>query len=158
MAAFNKPKLVARFFRWVAEVRYVLIRRAPIHASAQGVVLGVATSVAVGTVVIRAAPTVEQQLDQLQQAMDAVKKSIGNVNERVGQIERDAKKSIEDESTERQRTDQKLSELIEDQKIGDVHIQIAGLALLVISIFMANAPTESSMLLRFLGLGHRAFW
>jgi hypothetical protein len=153
MAAFNKPKLVARFIRWVAEIRYVLIRRPPIHATAQGISLGLVTSVAVGTVLIKAG-TVEQRLDQLRQEMDAAKKSIGDVNERVGQIERDTKKRIEDESAERQLTDRKLSELIEQQKIGDVHIQIAGLALLLISIFMANAPTESSLFLRFLGLGH----
>jgi hypothetical protein len=157
MAAFSKPKLVARFFRWVAEIRYVLIRRPPIHAIAHGVSLGLVTSVATGTVLIKAG-TMEQQLDQLRQAMDAVKKSIGDVNERVGQIERNTKKWIEDESAERQLTDRRLGDLIEHQKIGDVHIQIAGLALLLISIFMANAPTESSMLLRFLGLGHRAYW
>jgi TolA-binding protein len=113
--------------------------------------------VGVGTVLIKAG-TVEQQLDQLRQSIDAVKKSIGDVNDRVGHVERDAQKRIEDESAERQLTDLKLGELIEQQKIGDVHIQIAGLALLLISIFMANAPTESSLLLRFLGLGHRAYW
>lgn len=157
MAAFNKPKLVSRFFHWIGEFRYVFIGRPPINATAHGQSLGIVTSVAVGTVLIKAG-TVEEQLEQLRQSVDALKNGLAEVRVEVGQLDQATKKGLADESKERQLTDRKLSESIEQQKIGDVHIQVAGLALLVLSIFLANAPTESSAFLRLLGLGNGAYW
>jgi hypothetical protein len=102
--------------------------------------------------------TVEQQLERLKQSVAALQESVGKVSVKVEHLERNVTKKFEEEANQRHLTEQRLNETIEQQVIGDVHNQIAGLSLLLVSIFMANAPMESSLLLRFLGLGHRAYW
>ncbi len=157
LAAFDRPKLVARFFHRVGEFRYVFIRRPPVHSEAN-VMLG-AISLAAGVMTSSMnGGTVQEQLDYLKRSMAAVQESVGKAAVKLDQLERDFKKGIEEEATQRRLADKTMSEALEQQTVGDVHIQIAGLTLLLVSIFMANAPTESSLLLHSFGLGYRAYW
>jgi hypothetical protein len=157
VAAFNKPKLAVRFFHWIAEFRYVFIRRPPVNLSAQASLGGISLVSGVASVTIGGG-TVEQQIERLKQSVAALQESLGKVSVKVEHLERDVTTKFEEEAKQRHLTEQRLNETIEQQVIGDVHIQMAGLTLLLVSIFMANAPMESSLLLRFLGLGYGTYW
>jgi hypothetical protein len=157
VAAFKKPKLAVRFFRWITEFRYVFIRRPPVNLSANVLLGGITLTSGVATVTIGGG-TVEQQIERLKQSLEALQENVGKISVKVEHLERNITKKFEEEAKQRHLTEQRLNDTLEQQVIGDVHIQIAGLTLLLVSIFMANAPTESSLLLRFLGLGHRTYW
>lgn len=156
VAAFNQPQLVVRFFRWVADFRYIFIRRPPRTAEAQVMLKGVSVVAGVATGTVGSNATVQEQLDHLKRSVTALQESMGNVNGRIDQMKREISERFSQEATERELAEQRLKEALELHTIGDVHIQIAGLFLLLISIFMANAPTESALLLRSVGLGYTA--
>ena len=157
LAAFDKPRLVRRFFAWVGEVRFVFIRRPPIRASAS-LKAESGTLVLSGSDAFMWGGSVEDRLAYLLREVKSHHERLQKEIADRKQSQRELRDAIDAEMRERQSADETVSRKLEQESIGDVQLQIAGLGLLVISIFMANASTEAAVLLQLIGLGSTCFF
>jgi hypothetical protein len=151
-AAFGKPSLIRSFLSWITELRYVVVTRPPIYASVH--MKAEAGSIAMaGGVATMTGGNIEDRVGYLERSLKEVQQSVGEIAIQAKKTEREIRAALEKEAQERRSGDQAVSQRLEEQSIGDIKLQVSGLALLLISIFMANAPAELAFFLRKLGLG-----
>jgi hypothetical protein len=156
-AAFDKPKPIRRFFLWIADFRYVFVHRSPIHASVH-MKAGAATIGVAGGVAAMTGGALEDRVGYLERSVKAMEENVAKVTAEAKRIVRELHEALETEAKERRLGDEAVNRKLEDQTIGDANLQVAGLALLLISIVMANAPTEASLFLQYLGLDRAGWW
>ncbi|MHB0772326.1 hypothetical protein ACYCVF_25210 [Bradyrhizobium sp. 1.29L] len=155
IAAGRRP-LVATFVGWLRQWRFIFIRGKTVNLSAN---MSVGSFVSVGTAVMRASSpgTPEEQLAKLQSVVDALENRVGALDAKVDANERRFKEMLDREMAERANAISSLRGKLEEQYFGDVRLQAAALIVLVLSIFFANAPDESAVLFKVVGLGG-AYW
>lgn len=154
-AAFDKP-LFRRALRWLIDVRYVVVRRPAVNMNAAGQSLGVSIGVGIVTTKI-AGDGIEQQIEALRQSLNTLEQRVGGIDKKVSQVEENLTAKLNEETKHRTAADEDITQAIENHKIGDIHLQVAGLVLLLVSVVLANAPVESSYLLNRAGLALTSF-
>lgn len=153
LKAYGKPGVLQRIFGWVSEFRYVFVKRPTRYASGTGMAAGSGQFAAAGGTTMLKGLTLQQQIDSLVGQVGMLSDSVTLVRSDVSLLKRDVEQKLEAEREARARAERTIQERLEDQLVGDFNMEIAGLILLVFSIFLANAPAECAILLTKLALG-----
>jgi hypothetical protein len=155
-AAGRKP-LIPAFLGWVAQWRFIFIRGKVVNLQASSLIGG-ATLFGRATVLTSASGTTEEQLAHLKSVVDGLLTRFDTLQSKVDANVTEFKKLLERETAERANAISSLRGALEEQNFGDVRLQVAALIVLIASIFFANAPDESAILFRAVGLGNRTYW
>jgi outer membrane murein-binding lipoprotein Lpp len=156
ISAGRRP-LVTTFLSWLGQWRFIFVRGKTINLEAR---MSLGATVSVGIAVARASSpeTQEQQLEKLKSAVEALGTRVDALDTKVNANEQKSKEMLEKEMAERASAISALRGTLEEQYFGDVRLQSAALVVLVLSIFFANAPDESAVLFKAVGLGGSRYW
>jgi hypothetical protein len=157
LVTFQGQGMRVRVCRYLADSRFIFIKRPPFVLKAENLHITVKTGVAIATTVTKGG-TLEQRLSNLENDLRAAQNTIGMLSSELRGVKDDFRQVIDEEAKKHQESLSEVRRSLEEHAVGDPATQMAGLVLLVLSIFLANAPEESASVLKFLGLGSHAYW
>lgn len=149
--SFGRPSVLQGVRIWLEEFRFILFRRQPISASVN-ISTGLAMSVGVGTVVIRAATSTEERIAKLEKEIDDLRTYIGNVDQKFEKQKQEMRAELDKEASARQAADQNVSKKLEESMIGDSPFELAGAIYVCLGLLMAHLSEEVALGLTWLGL------
>jgi hypothetical protein len=138
---FERPGILRSMLTWFSELRYIVINRPPIYATANIVETG-DTFFGVGVVQTNLQGTVEEQLNQIKQQLNQVQQGVAQAHAAIQKSEHEQRAALKTEREERIRGDQVDSELVELAKIGGTKVEVVGVLFLLFGIVFASIPNE----------------
>jgi hypothetical protein len=96
--------------------------------------------------------TLEERISRLEERIRNLSEEHGKLSGRLDRGLEAAAGELKKEVEERSAADQKTDEKMESVIIGGIELEVSGLAYIIISIFLANAPAEMAFFLKKIGL------
>jgi hypothetical protein len=148
---FNLEPVWKSFFKYVAKIRYIFISRPPINVSLQAD-LGAFDTFG-GAVVVGSPPkgTPEEKMAWFETQIKELRFSIGAVDHKIGEVERNLTAAIKQEKLARETGEAKTEEKLKETTIGDWPLEIIGVAYLFVGIILGTVPTEIAQLMLRIG-------
>ena len=149
--SFGKPFLLHEVWIWLKELRFVFVRRPTISASAN-LQAGAAVLASFVTVVTRKAHTIEQRIAQLETEAGQLRTDLGTLDKRVAEQFQELRTALDKEAAARQVEVLSINKRLEAEMIGHSHVELAGVAYLLLGLPMANASDVVANCLSLFGL------
>jgi hypothetical protein len=156
VVTFKGRGLRAQFRAFLSDVRFVFVERPAVHLSAN-MNMGGVSSVAIAASVTQGG-SLEQRVANLESSLEAAQKSIRMLDTKFRKTKEELEQSIEKEARKHETELEEVRKSLEHHAVGNPAMQVTGLLLHLLSIFLANAPGESAWALRFIGIGAHAYW
>ncbi len=147
---FEKPSPMRRALGWLSRLRYVFVPPKRIVVSGVGLASGSAAVTGVGQVwpAVKS-DSVSDRLAKLEADQKLLKQWVGEVHRSNVKLGQHIDNLIAREQEARRAVERALEQKIEKSAIGDIDLEIAGVALLFLGITLATIPEEVAQLLLF---------
>lgn len=149
--SFGRETVLQGFWQWLCEFRFIFVRRPPISLSAH-FRAGAEMSARLNVPSVWAARNPEERFEHLERAVDELRGKIDKVDTKVENKEKELRNALEKEANQREAEDKELVRRLEASMIGDNHVELAGVAYLLIGLVMANVSSEVATGLQWFGL------
>ena len=142
--AFGKPSILERTKEYLSsfptrKVRNVTVGLGAGHVTAQASVGG-------GGVVIRKNPTLEQRVEDIENAVEQIKKTTGKLRQDLSRETSRIDTKINRNVGELKDQANKIEKQLEELMVGSIHVEWFGVVLFIIGITLASASPELAWL------------
>jgi hypothetical protein len=149
--SFGRPSMLEWPRLWLSSARYIFIKRPPISAN-------VNITVPSMTVAITAeAPrmgsnSIEERVAWLEKESETIRVDLNKARSEFATRSDNLRRELDAERAERERDSQAVNRRLEQGMVGDSHIEIAGVAFLVLGLLFANLAQDLADWLPLIGI------
>jgi hypothetical protein len=149
---FEQSSIWKAIVAWLGRARYMVVPPKPVNVSATAQAGAALMAGGEATVSVGKGTSIEDRVARLEEDLKRLDGKLAETKKDVGKLRSETNEKIDKERSERRCEDQKISKRLETAAIGGIHLELAGVAYLVVGIALASVPDESAGLLRALGL------
>lgn len=152
LQTFEKQSVSTRVAIWFTTL-WVHLGLRRVRSPAQVLMAGSGSIKVTGSaaaVVIDAPRTVEQRLAAIEAALQELRTNLAQSDERTARALKEVRQALDREAQVRKEADEHIHKLVEDEAVGDWHLETLGLVWLCFGILFAGIPDELAKLLGWL--------
>jgi hypothetical protein len=149
--SFGRPSILAWPRMWISSARYIIFRRKTGALSASSQITGAATLGEAG-LIVRRPETLDERVASLEQESKAVRQEMTKLQAHMNAKTESLHNELCNERAQRERDSQSVNERLEQGMVGDSHLEIAGVAFLLLGLFFGNLAQDLAVLLSHFGL------
>lgn len=150
---FGRNSIWKAIIQWLGRARYIVVPLKPITGRgdlrAGLAMMGDAEVTVSGR---KESQNIDERVAALEAELGRLDGKLTETRQEVRKLQSDTNDRIINEQAERQSEDQKISKRLETAAIGGIHLELAGVAYLVVGIALTSVPDEIAALIRAVGL------
>lgn len=147
---FDQNSIWKAIVAWFAQARYMVVPPKDIEATLNARGLASMAFVGEATLSTRNGSSIEDRVEQLEAELRRLQKRLAETNKDVRMLQSDTNEKIDKERDERRSEDQKIGKRLETAAIGGIHLELAGLAYLIVGVTMTSVPNETAAALNWI--------
>jgi hypothetical protein len=148
---FGQSSIWKAIVAWFGRVPYMVVPPKAVTATMNIREAGSDGCSAEGTVSVRQGTSIEDCVAKLEDDLKRLHGKLAETKQDVRNLRRETIEKIDQERSERYSEDQKISKRLETAAIGGIHLELAGVAYLVVGIALTSVPDELAALVSAVG-------